>query len=329
MNCEFCNIEINSGFLFDGCRRKLTEFMFNENGFGFLATSMCCIDLDRLLYIVESGVIRADAGTLPTLRRPSELEASAKAMVAGLAAATSARYDQLKEAAKRIGICMSCKVPNSIPIGGRPIEAPDGSTIYSAKCVPCTKRAPPPGWRCRRGSEMNFTELSDGENLPANRVRWDVVEGAKRQLTADPAAPIDHLTAAERKLLDKLTCPWCGWNEIERPMLDVGGDRGLIEGLAECEVCGAEEIDPAELDSEPNHRDGWRQAEKVKMYDPEKHGPLREGHFAISCGADWQAYTTAGHLVRLPEDHRMVQNCKDYNAAMNQINARVGEPTGG
>jgi hypothetical protein len=30
MNCEFCNIEINSGFLFDGCRRKLTDSAFSQ-----------------------------------------------------------------------------------------------------------------------------------------------------------------------------------------------------------------------------------------------------------------------------------------------------------
>jgi hypothetical protein len=122
-----------------------------------------------------------------------------------------------------------------------------------------------------------------------------------------------------------LTCPWCGWNEIERPMIDVG--EAIIEGLAECTVCGAEEIDPEELDSEPDHRNGWRQAAVVKLYDPARHGPLQDRYFAIVCGTSYQAYTESGRLVQLPEDHPMVQNCKGYyeaqRAAREQGAARI------
>jgi hypothetical protein len=124
-----------------------------------------------------------------------------------------------------------------------------------------------------------------------------------------------------------LTCPWCGYAEIEPETEE--HDGGTVTLLAECEVCGAEQIDPAELDSEP-HKDGWRVGDgPVKMYNSEKHGPLQEQNFAISCGRHWQATTQRGRLVNLPEDHPMVIRTKEYDEAMRQINTRVGEPTGG
>lgn len=106
-----------------------------------------------------------------------------------------------------------------------------------------------------------------------------------------------------------ITCPWCGYAEIERPQIEVS------TGLCECPECGAEEIDPAEVDSEPDHRMGWRRGSE--LYDAEKHGPLKRTIFPIKNGNIWEARTEAGKLVQLPEDHEMVDIWK-HNHELNQ-----------
>jgi hypothetical protein len=58
-----------------------------------------------------------------------------------------------------------------------------------------------------------------------------------------------------------LTCPWCGREGIERPLVYAGSSRGLNEGLASCKICGAKEIDPVE----PGHRAGWRRGRMLVL----------------------------------------------------------------
>lgn len=111
----------------------------------------------------------------------------------------------------------------------------------------------------------------------------------------------------------KMTCPWCGYQEIEPETQEEEG--GTITLLAECEVCGAEQLDPAELDSATGHKDGWQVSGPKKMWNIEKHGPLKEGQgFAICYGDKWAAFTEKGFLVYLPLDHELVQNSLNSSA---------------
>jgi hypothetical protein len=140
MLCRFCKNVDGPGFICTKCRDNVQEFVFDLEGFSFLAVMLACADLTKLAEIVEIATNKANAGTLPRIRPPSEIDAEADAIVKGLLESTKAHLEALKEAARQAGACMDCKVPGSIPVGGRPIQAPDGSTIYSAKCAPCTKR---------------------------------------------------------------------------------------------------------------------------------------------------------------------------------------------
>ena len=59
----------------------------------------------------------------------------------------------------------------------------------------------------------------------------------------------------------------------------------------------------------------------VPLYDEERHGPLKNRAFAISCGSRWESYTVRGQLVQLPESHLQVQAWLAYGRAQRQLAA--------
>jgi hypothetical protein len=137
MICKFCKTAETNNLTCDDCRIRIQEFAIDRGGFSFLAVMLSCIDLQHLAEIVRLATERAQAGRLPQVRSQSELAVEAEK---ALSKASSDHLEGLRRLARDLGVCMDCKVPGSIPVGGRPIAGPSGATFYAAKCEACTKR---------------------------------------------------------------------------------------------------------------------------------------------------------------------------------------------